>query len=525
MMALEEKSEDNQRQIILRGTSMSELNFNGSLMMHMFRVAAVGAALSSAAPVSDSLVVLIQSPVAVHHGHKTTLPCWLNPPQSAEGLEVRWYRPDHFDSPIMLYRAKKVEDSSQEALYVGRVSFGLKDAASGGLTAGDVSLELVNVTLKDAGDYICYVSSDQGYDSASVSLVVTETGSPLLLSAAWKEDNMWNVSCESGGWYPEPSLRWSDQKQILTTRNLKYSKGSSGLLSVHSWLLVSSSSEVSCSVGLSGEEEKEARVCLENPPQPESGSSAAGWVAFALLLIAMLAVLGVLYFKKRGKKTKSGSDQADGMNKPTDLSTARKYYVNVKLDKVDNAYLTIKDDKLRDANRNDFPDGQKVTCLTAIKGTPGFSSGQHYWEVSMGNTNTDFKQSWWVGVTSETVFPQEQDFSPTTSNGFWFLSSSPDRADSFQLSTEPKVFLPVFSRPQTVGVYFDHDSGELSFYNVEDKRLIGSLTATITGEVFPLFNPGKGDRAVMEILQEIEQGQSCGQCRETVDSPAIETES
>ncbi|XP_045920253.1 butyrophilin subfamily 3 member A3-like isoform X6 [Micropterus dolomieu] len=383
-----------------------------------------------------------------------------------------------------------------------------------------------------------------------------------------------NVSCESGGWYPEPILRWSDQKQVLDTKNLNYRKESSGLVSVHSWLLVASSSEVYCSVGLSGEEMKEAGVRLENPPQP--GSSAAGWVAFTLAML-VLAVLGVLYFKERGKKANSGNDHPDGketksetdhveenqnllpkgkkansrndhpdgkksksetdhageLQKPLleevilspDLSTARKYYVNVTLDKKENQYLKIKNNILRDAYLGgaDFPDGQKVTCLTAIKGTPGFSSGQHYWEVSMGRPSTVFKQSWWVGVTSATVFPLDADMSPTPSNGFWFLSSSPDRADRFQFNTEPNVFLPVHFRLQTVGVYLDYDGGELSFYNVEDKSLIGSLTAKFTREVFPLFNPGKGDKAAMEIIQRTEQAQ-CSDTGNCIDSPAQEPE-
>ena len=73
----------------------------------------------------------------------------------------------------MFYREKKFVNDSQEAPYVGRVSFGLKDAASVGLTAGDVSLKLEKATIEDAGDYICYVSSDHGYDRASVSVIVT----------------------------------------------------------------------------------------------------------------------------------------------------------------------------------------------------------------------------------------------------------------------------------------------------------------------------------------------------------------
>ena len=79
---------------------------------------------------------------------------------------------------------------------------------------------------------------------------------------------MANVSCSSKGWHPEPRLRWSDQKQDLTPKGLQHSLDSSGLQSVHSWILVNYSSEVSCSVGLSDEGAKEARLFLV-PPRKE----------------------------------------------------------------------------------------------------------------------------------------------------------------------------------------------------------------------------------------------------------------
>ncbi|KAM9335581.1 butyrophilin subfamily 1 member A1-like [Symphorus nematophorus] len=494
----------------------------GSVTFPIYLVAAIGLLLCGAAPVPDSLVVLVRSSVSVQRGQTTTLPCWLNPPQSAEALEVRWYRNNQFDLPIMLYRARKFEHESQEHSYTGRVSFGSKDAASGGLTAGDVSLQLGNTTLEDAGDYTCYVSSDQGYDSARVTLTVTETGTFPLLTAAWKESNRVNVSCESEGWYPEPNLHWSDHKQVLTSKNQKSSKDSSGLLSIHSWLLVPSSSEISCSVGLSGGETMVARVRLENSPQPDkqeqqknikflclwSGSSSGGWVAFGLLLVAILvlAVLGVLCFKKKVKEAKSESDRAEenlkllSEEKPTELSKAKEHYENVTLKETKSSYLKVAACKLRDANV-DFPDGKKVTCLTAIKGTPGFSSGQHYWEVSMGDDTVGLKESWWIGITSAIHISEDIHFNPTASKGYWFLSSSPDRADHFQLSTEPKVLLSFRSRPKTVGVYLNYDSGELSFYDVEGNSHIVSFSAKFTGEVFPFFNPGKDDKSPMEIIQ------------------------
>lgn len=115
---------------------------------------------------------MTRSPVSATPGHATTLPCWLSQQLSAEDLEIRWYRPEGFDTPVMHYQSKQFK-SPQEASYVGRVSFGLKDAASAGLKAGDVSLKLLNVTTEDAGDYVCYVSSSKGYDSANVQLFVT----------------------------------------------------------------------------------------------------------------------------------------------------------------------------------------------------------------------------------------------------------------------------------------------------------------------------------------------------------------
>lgn len=119
------------------------------------------------------LEVLVSSPVSVLVGHSATLPCWLNPPQSAMAFEVQWYRSDHQDSSVMVYKDNKIQYDGRNTTFDGRVSFGKKEVTSGGLASGDVSLRLLNVTMGDAGKYTCYVSGDQDYDKATVALSVS----------------------------------------------------------------------------------------------------------------------------------------------------------------------------------------------------------------------------------------------------------------------------------------------------------------------------------------------------------------
>uniref|UniRef100_A0A3B3U729 Ig-like domain-containing protein n=1 Tax=Poecilia latipinna TaxID=48699 RepID=A0A3B3U729_9TELE len=381
-----------------------------------------------------------KSPCLHDRGHTAILPCWLTFSQSAEDMKVHWYQgSDEYDPPILLYKARAFDFSSQKPSFAGRVSFGLKEETSGGLKAGDVSLKLENVTIEDVGKYTCYVSSSDDDDSASISLSVTETGRSPLLSAVMRDHKKVNMSCQSDGWHPKPELSWSDSKTALTPADVMFSKNSAGFYSVHSWVLVSSPFEVSCSVGLFNEEPKETRMRLENPSSLED-------VAFGVLCF--------LYFRKKGK------------------------CLNVQLVDTGNKLIQINGSILREDIR-EHPDGDRVTCLTAVRGSPGFSSGRHYWEVSLANTDIDLKKSWWIGVTDKHEIPHDASFPPTTKNGFWFLSSCPNE-DTLQFSTEPETFIYVQSKPKRVGVYLDFDNRELSFYNVEEKCLIGSLAATFT---------------------------------------------
>uniref|UniRef100_A0A672GKQ7 Butyrophilin subfamily 3 member A2-like Ig-C domain-containing protein n=1 Tax=Salarias fasciatus TaxID=181472 RepID=A0A672GKQ7_SALFA len=328
----------------------------------------------------------------------------------------------------------------------------------------------------------------------------SHTGSKPLLSAVWKDNDMVNLSCESEGWYPQPVMRWSDRKGNLAAADARYDEDSSGLHSARGWVLAPSDSQVSCSVGINNEDAKEAWFHLGDPEKSDSGSGGWGWVAFGLLFAAIVivsAVLGAMYIRKRGRKPKREQDETEGFpliprvpQNHFDPSAFNDNYVNITPEDRNNPYVAVSGAWLRTYMFDDFPDGQTVTCVTAVKGTPGFSSGQHYWEVSLKNPNfPDPKQSWWLGVTSASEIPHEADFSPNSSNGFWFLSSSRDVENKLQISTEPQFSLAVHDRPCTVG------------------------------EVFPLFNPGKGDESPMEIFHKTEQTEGDSDTGNHVASP------
>uniref|UniRef100_A0A667Y3H3 Uncharacterized protein n=1 Tax=Myripristis murdjan TaxID=586833 RepID=A0A667Y3H3_9TELE len=422
-----------------------------------------------------------------------------------ESLDVRWFLRDTFDAPLLSYQGRQVHHGSQ---YVDRAAFGLRDATSSGLKAGDVSLELVNVTLRDAGVYTCYVSSDQGYDKGTVQLnVISELGSPPVLSPQWNVNGTVNVSCSSEGWYPKPWLRWSEQGKVETPKVLTHNTETSGLVSVHSSRLVSSPSKVFCSIGLH-EEENWEHISLYLGEE-NLGSSPSGWVLFGVTFAALLIVSAILVFfnEKNIMVTCSQSAEICALVKYCSAPTFPVFIltlfsvptVNVTLDNTENPFLRTKDGRIvRDGDVPDVPDGALVTGATSIKGASGFSSGRHYWEVLLGNEKVGFKKSWWIGVTSVTGSLEGLSGLPRASHGYWFLSS--DATKGLWLNTEPVVLLPVQSTPQTLGVYLDYDSGKLSFYSAGDKRHIATVECSFKGEVFPFFNPGKGDAAPMEIV-------------------------
>ncbi|XP_062391753.1 butyrophilin-like protein 2 [Sardina pilchardus] len=204
--------------------------------------------------VPDTFTVSVpDGPLYAWKDSSIILPCSVSP-AFTDSLEVRWHRPHEFKTPVLLYQKQQIQQQPADAQYKGRVRL------TGELEKGILSLEMDKVQLEDSGDYVCYVSAKTTYQQARIHLVVKVMGTPPVLSVSDGGSGQVNVTCESEGWSPQPTLTWRNPGGTeIPSKSYHIATDAHGLVSVTSWLLHSSSEWIACSVGLSEDERKESR--------------------------------------------------------------------------------------------------------------------------------------------------------------------------------------------------------------------------------------------------------------------------
>ncbi|XP_060773247.1 butyrophilin subfamily 2 member A1-like isoform X2 [Neoarius graeffei] len=265
---------------------------------------------------SGTFSVTVQSPVSALLGSSVSLHCALANNMDARHLEVHWYRPKMSDTPALLYKNTQIQKSPVDVQYQGRVSL------SGELDKGDVSLKMEKLMLADRGDYVCHVGSENWFDEATLSLSLRAVGSTPVLSINEAGGGKMNVSCQSHGWLPEPSIIWTDKdgRDLKHLSKNKFTKNSEGVVDVTSWLIVSPSESmwISCSVGLSDQERKDSRITLYIPlcVTESVNGYAIGIPVLLLLCAAGIAVFCMLHKKglilSKRKRTENRGDKTSG---------------------------------------------------------------------------------------------------------------------------------------------------------------------------------------------------------------------
>ncbi|XP_029381144.1 E3 ubiquitin-protein ligase TRIM69 [Echeneis naucrates] len=116
----------------------------------------------------------------------------------------------------------------------------------------------------------------------------------------------------------------------------------------------------------------------------------------------------------------------------------------------------------------------------AVLGKTGYSSGRHYWEVSVAGKNC-----FHLGMASESAQRKGSiSFRPT--NGFWTMVLN--KQGVYKAIDRRSAVLSI-NPPLTLGILLDYKKGEVSFYDPGSRSHLYSFTSqTFTGKIYPFIN-------------------------------------
>ncbi|XP_029440656.1 butyrophilin subfamily 1 member A1-like isoform X1 [Rhinatrema bivittatum] len=438
--------------------------------------------------VTDSVerfsVVGLEQPLIAAIGEDAVLPCHLSPAVSAHDMEVRWFR-SKFHAVVHLYRNGTDENDQQMPDFQGRTEFMKED-----IGRGRVALRIRRIRLSDEGLYRCFFERGSTYDEAILELKTAGLGSIPYLHMEGHQGSGIRVVCRSSGWYPEPEVAWQEESgQSVPSASVQERSAEDGFFSVESVAVITNMADrmVSCRIrnALLGQEVAAMAVIAE-PFFPR----VSPWiVAFAItsLLFLGLTALAVWYNMKQRRQRGMLSRSRERLFNEVVWRRGVMNPEPVTLDpRTANPELIVSEDR-KTASRSDVrqnlpDDEERFDTEYCVLGQHAFSHGRHYWEVEVGDG-----PEWAVGVARESVRRRgAYMFSPE--EAIWCVSLFVDR---YQVLTNPETSLELANRPRKLGVFLDFESGQLSFFNGEDRSLIYSFPEIFSGRILPFFWIGR----------------------------------
>ncbi|KPP61176.1 E3 ubiquitin-protein ligase TRIM39-like [Scleropages formosus] len=133
-------------------------------------------------------------------------------------------------------------------------------------------------------------------------------------------------------------------------------------------------------------------------------------------------------------------------------------------------------------NMQEVPDNpERFNHLVFVLGSEGFLSGQHAWEVEVGN-----KDDWVLGVVKESI-NRKGKVSGRPEDGFWTIALCEGQ---FTAMTTPRTTLQVEGPLEKVRVQLDCDAGLVVFSNPVNMTTIYTFKDHFIEKMFPFFCPG-----------------------------------
>ncbi|XP_064332420.1 butyrophilin subfamily 1 member A1 isoform X2 [Camelus dromedarius] len=468
--------------------------------------------LPTAGSVEEFLVVGPSEPIVAVLGQDVALPCRVSPTMSVEDMELRWFR-SKFSEAVFIYQNRQEQNEEQVAQYVGRTSL-VRDL----LTQGGAAVRIHKVQVADNGLFTCFFRKGGFYEEAILELKVAGVGSAPAVRITGPEEDGVRVVCTASGWFPKPQVQWRDLRggKFLAFSEA-HAQDAEGLFSVEATLVVRDSSvgNVTCSLlnPVLGQE-KAMAIFIPAPFFPQ----ASPWkLAFQVsLTVLMILLLGAGCYTRREHATKlqevakkkrlcldKEQDQREqeearkeigelqaqlAWRKSVYLAAWRKaqlYAGPVTLDPGSAHSDLVISHEMKSVAWKDCNNPSSDIC--SVLGFESIAAGRWYWEVEVRNGD---RSEWALGVCREGV-NRKGWYVESPDRGFWVLGRF---GSGYCARTNPKTELSCRQVPHKVGVFLDHEEGDVSFYNMTDGSHIFSFPqASFSGALFPYFMFISGD--------------------------------
>ncbi|XP_059793963.1 butyrophilin-like protein 1 [Balaenoptera ricei] len=474
-------------------------------------------------PVSGFSVKGPAQPIMVLLGADASLPCQLSPEQSAAHMQIRWYRAK-LSSTVLVYQNGQEQGGEQMLEYRGRT-----ELVGDSIGKGAVALLIQHIRASDDGQYRCHFKDGHISQEAIVELRVIGLGSAPHVYMMGPEDRGIRVLCSSGGWFPKPRVQWRDMVGVkLPSRSESQTQDGDGLFHVEASLVVTDSSldNVTCSIQnpFSGQE-KVSAIFLPEPFFPRTSpwkTALAGTLPLLVLLLVGISYTGWREHKAKErevKKRQEESHETEKMKREKEEALRVKMNLKAELEKRKALYnedwkkallypdwrkehfqpalVTLNHESFHQNNSDpereeDVREETRVLlcnkqgdCNLIKLDQKEFTSGRHYWEVDIEDTD-----EWTLGIYEK----------PTESSGL--LSHLPQRKFSVlekkgreyrALTCSPQnIFLEepllIEKCPRKIVIFLDYEDSDISFYNMTDGTHIFSFTqAKFSGSLYPYF--------------------------------------
>ncbi|KAM6905614.1 LOW QUALITY PROTEIN: E3 ubiquitin-protein ligase TRIM39-like [Xenentodon cancila] len=149
------------------------------------------------------------------------------------------------------------------------------------------------------------------------------------------------------------------------------------------------------------------------------------------------------------------------------------------------SWLSLSSDLTSVANSGSLkqlPDNpERFGHFVFVLGSEGFTSGQHAWEVDVGD-----KVDWMLGVVKESI-DRKCHIAGCPEGGFWMISHY---EGEYSAMTRPSTLLHLEDKLTRVRVQLDYESGEVGFSNAVSMKPIYTFTDVFTEKMYPFFCPG-----------------------------------